>query len=47
MTTTHFSDAGTGFTSRIIGPDGDIAEGKTVTSTGSYSAQLRSDLPSE
>ncbi len=39
MTTTHFTGAGTGFTSRIItSPDGDIAEDKNVTSTGSYSA---------
>jgi hypothetical protein len=39
MTTTHFTGAGTGFTSRIItSPDADIAEDKNVTSTGSYSA---------
>jgi hypothetical protein len=30
--------AGTGFTSRITTPDGDIAEDKSVTATGSYSA---------
>jgi hypothetical protein len=39
MTTAHFTGAGTGFVSRIITtPDGDIAEDKTVTTTGSYSA---------
>ena len=38
MTTTHFTGPGTGFTSRIITtPDSDIAEDKTVSSTGSYS----------
>ena len=37
MTTTHFTGAGTGFTSRIITvPDQDIAEDKTVSATGSY-----------
>ena len=30
--------AGNGFTSRIITPDGDIAEDEVVTTTGSYSA---------
>ena len=39
MTTTHFTGAGSGFTSRIItSPDGDIAEDGIVTSTGTYSA---------
>ena len=39
MTTTHFTGAGTGFVSRIITyPDADIAEDKTVSSTGSYNA---------
>jgi len=39
MTTTHFTGAGTGFTSRIITvPDQDIAEDNTVSSTGSYNA---------
>ena len=39
MTGGHYSAAGTGFTSRIItSPDGDIAEDKTVSATGSYSA---------
>jgi hypothetical protein len=38
-TSTHFQGPGTGFTSRIItNPDGDIAEDRTVSSTGSYSA---------
>jgi hypothetical protein len=35
----RFSAAGTGFTSRIItSPDGDLAEDKIVTATGSYNA---------
>ena len=39
MTTAHFSGAGTGFVSRIItSPDADIAEDRTVSATGSYSA---------
>jgi len=39
MTTTHFTGAGSGFTSRIItSPDADIAEDRTVTATGSYNA---------
>jgi hypothetical protein len=39
MTTAHFTGAGTGFVSRIItNPDADIAEERTVTTTGSYSA---------
>ena len=39
MTTTHFTKAGRGFTSRTItSPDADIAEDKTVAATGSYSA---------
>ena len=38
-TSGHFNGPGTGFTSRIItSPDGDIAEDKIVTSTGSYNA---------
>ena len=38
-TSGHFNAAGTGFTSRIItSPNGDIAEDKTVSSTGSYNA---------
>jgi hypothetical protein len=37
MTGSHFSAAGTGFTSRIItSPDGDIAEDQEVNATGSY-----------
>lgn len=35
---TSTSGAGTGFTSRIITQDGDIAEDRIVTATGSYSA---------
>jgi Domain of unknown function (DUF1929)/IPT/TIG domain/Glyoxal oxidase N-terminus len=35
---TETEAAGSGFTSRIITPDGDIAEDKVVTATGSYSA---------
>ena len=39
MTIAHFTGAGTGFISRIItNPDADIAEDKTVSTTGSYSA---------
>jgi hypothetical protein len=39
MTVARFTAAGTGFTSRIItNPDADIAEDRTVTATGSYSA---------
>ena len=39
MTLATFTGAGTGFTSRIItSPDADIAEDRTVTTTGSYSA---------
>ena len=39
MTTTHYTGAGSGFTSRIITtPDADIAEDQIVNSTGSYSA---------
>jgi len=39
MTIARFSAAGAGFISRIITtPDADIAEDKTVTTTGSYSA---------
>ncbi len=39
MTTSHFGAAGSGFTSRIItSPDGDIAEDRSVSATGSYSA---------
>jgi Domain of unknown function (DUF1929)/IPT/TIG domain len=37
-TANAFGAAGTGFTSRIITQDGDIAEDKQVNSTGSYSA---------
>ena len=38
-TSGRFTAAGTGFTSRIItSPDGDIAEDRIVTSTGSYNA---------
>ena len=35
---TETEAAGSGFTSRIVTPDGDIAEDKVVTATGSYSA---------
>ena len=39
MTVTHYTGAGTGFTSRIItSPDGDIAEEQVGSSAGSYSA---------
>ncbi|MGA9800524.1 MAG: family 16 glycosylhydrolase [Terriglobales bacterium] len=39
MTIARFTAAGTGFVSRIItSPDADIAEDKTVSTTGSYSA---------
>ena len=39
MTSTHFTGAGTGFTTRIItNPDADIAEDQVVTNTGTYSA---------
>ncbi len=39
MTISKFTGAGSGFTSRIItSPDADIAEDRTVTATGSYSA---------
>ena len=39
MTIAKFTGAGSGFTSRIItSPDADIAEDRTVTTTGSYSA---------
>ena len=39
MTSTHFTGAGTGFTTRIItNPDADIAEDQVVSSTGTYSA---------
>ncbi len=39
MTTAHFAGAGTGFISRIItNPDADIAEDRTVSAPGSYSA---------
>ena len=39
---TMTSGAGTGFTSRMLtSPDGDIAEDRMVTSTGSYSATAR------
>ena len=38
-TATAFNKAGTNYTKRIItAPDGDIAEDRTVTATGSYSA---------
>jgi hypothetical protein len=38
-TSGHFNGPGTGFTSRIItSPDGDIAEDKIVSGTGSYNA---------
>jgi hypothetical protein len=38
-TSGRFTAAGTGFTSRIItSPDGDIAEDRVVSATGSYSA---------
>jgi uncharacterized repeat protein (TIGR01451 family) len=44
MTSGVFSGAGSGFTTRIItSPDGDIAEDKTVTSTGSNSATASGD----
>src|SRR6185503_4051670 len=33
-----FGGSGTGFVTRIITPDSDIAQDKTVSSTGSYSA---------
>ncbi len=36
--TSHTSAAGTGFTSRMITPDGDIAEDQVVSTAGSYSA---------
>src|SRR6185369_6833411 len=39
MVVSHVTGAGTGFTSRVItSPDGDIAEDRVVTATGSYSA---------
>jgi hypothetical protein len=39
MTGSHFSGAGSGFTSRVItSPDGDIAEDQVVNATGAYSA---------
>ena len=39
MTTSHFAAAGSGFTSRIItSPDGDIAEDRSVSTSGSYTA---------
>ncbi len=39
MTTSHFAAAGASFTSRIItNPDGDIAEDRSVSTSGSYSA---------
>ena len=39
ITASAFTAAGTGFTTRIItNPDGDIAEDRSVTATGSYSA---------
>jgi hypothetical protein len=39
MTPAKFTGPGSGFTSRIItSPDADIAEDRTVTTTGSYSA---------
>jgi hypothetical protein len=38
MVATETEAAGSGYTSRIITPDGDIAEDKVVTATGSYSA---------
>jgi hypothetical protein len=42
ITTGGFSAAGTGFTARIItSPDGDIAEDRIVTTTGSYSSTAR------
>jgi hypothetical protein len=38
-TTGHFTDAGSGYTTRIITePDGDILEDRVVTSAGSHSA---------
>ena len=40
-TATSFYAAGAGFTTRIITGDGDIAEDKVVSSTGSYSATGR------
>jgi hypothetical protein len=44
MTVAHFTGAGTGFVSRIItSPDADIAEDKTVSTTGSYSATAAND----
>jgi len=42
MTAAKFTAAGTGFTSRIItSPDADIAEDKTVSARGSYSAKAQ------
>jgi hypothetical protein len=39
MTTNVYTNAGSGFTKRIITtPDADIAEDRVVTATGSYSA---------
>ena len=39
MTTGGFSTAGTGFTTRIItNPDADIAQDRTVTTAGAYTA---------
>jgi len=39
MTAGGFSTAGTGFTTRVItNPDGDIAQDRTVTTAGAYSA---------
>jgi len=39
LTVTYTTAAGSGFTSRVItSPDGDIAEDRIVTATGSYTA---------
>ncbi|MGB8786469.1 MAG: galactose oxidase-like domain-containing protein [Candidatus Acidiferrales bacterium] len=38
MVFTETTGPGSGFTSRVISPDGDIAEDEIVTATGSYSA---------
>jgi hypothetical protein len=38
MTGGVIKSTGTGFTARIITPDGDIGEDELVSSTGSYSA---------
>jgi hypothetical protein len=38
ITTTFTKSAGAGFVSRVLTPDGDIAEDRSVTSVGSYAA---------